>query len=305
MNKKTPFPPRGWNSYQSFMVDVNEEQVKANAAYMAEHLKPYGYEYVVIDISWYADTRDFYLNPEGAPVGNGLEFPITLDEHGRPLPDPLKFPSSKSGNGFRPLADYIHGLGLKFGIHIMRGVPYAALGRGFTIAGTDIPLDNLPEFRNTCSWCNLFVGVKEDSEASALWYDSLIRQYADWGVDFIKCDDIAHPLWLPELQMLTDAIERSDREIMLSLSPGPAFPEHADEYLRASNLFRISTDLWDNWYDITLVFDLLEQWNKYAGKGGWPDADLLPLGHLCEFPSVRGGSNRAIAGSPETSKKPS
>ena len=114
-----PLPPMGWNSYDYYDTTVTEADVRANAAFMAEHLKKYGWEYIVVDIEWYAhkagSMRDQFQYIPFAPV--------EMDEYSRLLPDPERFPSSVGGAGFAPLAEYIHSLGLKFGIHIMRGIP--------------------------------------------------------------------------------------------------------------------------------------------------------------------------------------
>lgn len=108
----------GWNSYDYYDTNVNEEQVRANAEYMAAHLKQYGWEYVVVDIQWYA--------------------------YARLLPCTDKFPSAADGKGFRPLADYIHSLGLKFGIHIMRGIPRSAAEKHCAILGSSAARMRLP-----------------------------------------------------------------------------------------------------------------------------------------------------------------
>ena len=121
MNQKMN-PPMGWNSYDYYDTTVNEDEVKANADYMASNLKQYGWEYIVVDIEWYSceagQQRDKF---QYVPFAK-----IEMDEYSRLLPDTKRFPSSCDGKGFKPLADYIHSLGLKFGIHIMRGIPRLA-----------------------------------------------------------------------------------------------------------------------------------------------------------------------------------
>ena len=112
----------GWNSYDYYDTTVTEDQVKANADVMAARLKEYGWEYVVVDIAWYAydagSKRDRY---QYIPFGR-----VEIDGYSRLLPCPDRFPSSAGGRGFRPLADYVHSLDLKFGIHMMRGIPRIA-----------------------------------------------------------------------------------------------------------------------------------------------------------------------------------
>lgn len=109
-----------WNSWDCFGAGVTESEVRANAEYMAEHLLRFGWEYVVIDIAWYNPGATGYPSPPAT---------LEMDAHGRLLPAPNRFPSCGNGKGFKPLADEFHAKGLKFGIHIMRGVPRLAVER--------------------------------------------------------------------------------------------------------------------------------------------------------------------------------
>ena len=110
------YPPMGWNSWDCYGAAVTEADVRRNAQYMAAHLKPFGWEYVVVDIQWYQPTA---VNHQYEPFSS-----LTMDEYGRLQPALNRFPSAEGGKGFKPLADYVHSLGLKFGIHIMRGMSY-------------------------------------------------------------------------------------------------------------------------------------------------------------------------------------
>ncbi len=189
MNKNTfaPTPPMGWNSYDYYDTTVNEEQVKANARVLAEKLNPYGWEYVVVDIEWYAHkTGSMREQFQYIPFAS-----VEMDEFSRLLPDPERFPSSANGMGFKPLADYVHGLGLKFGIHIMRGIPRIAAHHHTKILGTDVTADMVADPSSICRWNPDMYGVR-DTPAGQAYYDSIIQMYADWGVDFIKCDDICN-----------------------------------------------------------------------------------------------------------------
>src|SRR5580658_4035906 len=111
-------PPLGWNSWDSFGTTVEEKDVRTNAKWLADHLKPYGWEYVVVDMEWFVN------NP--TPEGNSKTSEYTMDAFGRYTPALNRFPSAANGAGFKPLADYVHSLGLKFGIHILRGIPKQA-----------------------------------------------------------------------------------------------------------------------------------------------------------------------------------
>ena len=122
-------PPMGWNSWDCYGASVDEKTVRRNAEYIAENLKQYGWEYVVVDIQWYepkAKSHEYNHFTE-----------LCMDEYSRLIPDEGRFPSSAGGKGFAPLAEYVHSLGLKFGIHIMRGIPRQAVHRNTALLGTD------------------------------------------------------------------------------------------------------------------------------------------------------------------------
>jgi hypothetical protein len=129
-------------------------------------------------------------------------------------------------------------------------------------------------------------GVDGDSPAGRAWYASIARQYAAWGVDYIKCDDIDYLIRgriyeTAEIEALSRALRASGRSIVLSLSPGPA-PVNCARHLRQfANLWRISGDFWDNWKALNHNFDLFADWAADAGPGHWPDGDMIPFGHIC------------------------
>lgn len=282
-NKFAMTPPMGWNSYDYYDTTVNEAQVRANADYMAAHLKEFGWQYVVIDIEWFAhgagSQRDKY---QYIPF-NELE----MDEYGRLLPDPERFPSAAGGAGFRPLADYIHSLGLKFGIHIMRGIPRTAAHKHMPVKGSGTTANVVADPSSICGWNPDMYGVRNMPEGQA-YYDSILELYAGWGVDFIKCDDICNTNIYPhnpysarhEIEMLAKAIRRCGREIVLSLSPGPALIDKAWHYETYANMWRITDDFWDNWRLLKDMFRRCELWQNHVSEGCFPDCDMLPIGHL-------------------------
>ncbi|MGN0141537.1 MAG: glycoside hydrolase family 27 protein [Roseburia sp.] len=276
--------PMGWNSYDYYDTSVNEAQVKANADYMAAHMKEYGWEYIVVDIQWYAyDTGSRREQYQYIPFGR-----VEMDAYGRLLPCPDKFPSSRGGAGFRPLADYIHSLGLKFGIHIMRGIPRTAAERHLPIFGCDANAADVADPSSICRWNPDMYGVRAAVFGAQEYYDSIIRLYADWGVDFIKCDDICNTNMYVEnpysaaheIEMLHRAIEKCGREIVLSLSPGPALIDKAWHYEKNANMWRITDDFWDRWELLLDMFGRCELWQNHVAPGSYPDCDMLPLGRL-------------------------
>lgn len=280
MNKNSfaPTPPMGWNSYDFYDTTVNEAQVKANADYMAKNLKNYGWEYIVVDIEWYAHgagtRRDMY---QYIPFSK-----LEMDEYSRLLPDPNRFPSSVNGAGFAPLAEYIHNLGLKFGIHIMRGIPRNATHAHGKIKGTDMPIYDVADPSSICFWNPDMYGVR-NCEGGQAYYDSIMELYASWGVDFIKVDDICRhdsPNARHEIEMLAKAIEKCGRPIVLSLSPGPAHIDKAWHYETYANMWRITDDFWDDFRLLKDMFKRCELWQSHVSPGCYPDCDMLPIGQL-------------------------
>ncbi len=276
---KLDHPPMGWNSYDYYDTTVNEEQVKANALYMAENLKEYGWEYVVVDIEWY--SKQAGQNREKYQYVPFCE--VEMDEYSRLLPDENRFPSARDGRGFAPLAEYVHGLGLKFGIHIMRGIPRRAAYLKTKIKGTPYTANEVANPYSICAWNPDMYGVDVTSKGAQEYYDSLLELYAEWGVDFIKCDDICRmdaESSKDEIVMLHNAIEKCKRDIVLSLSPGPAIISEHGFYKENANMWRMTDDFWDSWESLKDMFDRCRQWQSYVTDGGYPDCDMLPVGML-------------------------
>ncbi len=265
--------PRGWNSWDCYGAAVTEKEVRQNAEFMAKHLKQYGWEYIVVDIQWYEPGATSH---EYRPFAD-----LCMDEYGRLIPAPNRFPSAEGGKGFAPLAEYVHSLGLKFGIHIMRGIPRQAVHKDLPVLGTDITARNAARFNSICCWNPDMYGVTPDENGKA-YYDSIFRLYAEWGVDFIKCDDICRELPHEEKEMviLSKALNDCGREMVLSLSPGPALLEKAELYKQVANMWRITDDFWDDWKLLYAMFERAEKWSTHAGAGHFPDADMLPIGPI-------------------------
>ncbi|MBP1561487.1 MAG: glycoside hydrolase family 27 protein [Oscillospiraceae bacterium] len=268
--------PMGWNSWDCYGAAVDEETVRRNAEFMAKHLKKYGWEYVTVDIQW------------SAPNAKSHEYdPFTelcMDEYSRLIPAENRFPSSAGGKGFAPLAEYVHSLGLKFGIHIMRGIPRQAVHQNTKIKGTDKTARQIAKTASICAWNTDMYGVDPDKDGARAYYDSIFELYASWGVDFIKCDDIARelPHEEAELVMLSEALHGCGRDMILSLSPGPALLEKAELYKQVSNMWRITDDFWDKWELLYAMFERAEKWCTHTGAGHWPDADMLPIGPILQ-----------------------
>ena len=277
-------PPMGWNSWDCYGASVTEDAVRANARYMAEHLREFGWEYVVVDIQWYQPTASSHAYE---PFSD-----LVMDEWGRLLPAPNRFPSAAGGRGFGPLADWVHSLGLKFGIHIMRGLPRMAAHRRLPILGSAYRCDEVADPNSICAWNPDMYGTRQEHPGALAYYRSIFHLYAEWGVDYVKCDDIAreYPRCRREIELISEAARTCGREIVLSLSPGPAPLEQAEHLKRNAHLWRITDDFWDDWRLLKGMFEHAEKWCVHAGPGHWPDADMLPVGALRQCYADEGGA---------------
>jgi alpha-galactosidase len=282
-----PTPPMGWNSWDAYGFTIDESDFKANVTVLAG-LKQYGWTYAVIDEGWYM------ADPFGANVEKRK---YLWDANGILIPVEARFPSSASGAGFKPLADWVHAQGLKFGIHIVRGIPRQVVKDNLPIAGSAYHAADAADLDSPCPWDEGNWGIK-DNAAGQAYYDSMLKLYAAWGLDYIKVDCISdHPYRPTEIRQLAAAIRKTGRPIVLSLSPGPTQLDHATEVAKYAQMWRISDDHWDGWsfkhdsksefpFGIRDEFDRLAAWAPYVKPGAWPDADMLPEGSLTPHPGL-------------------
>lgn len=292
MNDFIKKPPMGWNSWDCYGAGVTEDELLGNAEFMRDRLKQYGYQYVVCDIQWYEPAA------KGNVYNNFAD--LCMDEYSRLIPAVNRFPSSANGAGFKPIADKIHSMGLKFGIHIMRGIPRQAVHRNTRIYGTTARARDIASQFSLCPWNTDMYGVDTEKRGAEEYYDSLFKLYTSWGVDFVKVDDIANTEFSPqnpysaekEIEMIRAAIDRSGRDMVLSLSPGPAPLNKAEHLSENANMWRISGDFWDRWDKLLNMFSLCEKWYPYVKDGSFPDCDILPLGKLCIDGSYMGDMGR-------------
>ncbi|KAI8528119.1 hypothetical protein RHMOL_Rhmol12G0126500 [Rhododendron molle] len=294
-------PPRGWNSYDSFSWIISEEEFLNNAELVAERLKAHGYEYVVVDYLWYR------RKVKGA-YSDSLGFDV-IDEWGRMIPDPDRWPSSKGGKGFSTLAKKVHSMGLKFGIHVMRGISTQAVnantpildttkGCAYEEAGRHWQAKDVGVKERACAWMSHgFMSVNTKLGAGRAFLRSLYQQYADWGVDFVKHDCVfGDDLDLDEISIVSEVLKGLNHSILYSLSPGTSVtPEMAKDVKGLANMYRITGDDWDSWEDVSAHFAVTRDFSTadmigaqgLLGKS-WPDLDMLPLGFLTDPGSNEG-----------------
>lgn len=281
-------PPMGWNSWICFGTSVTEDEVKANADFMASCLKEHGWEYIVIDAGWYAPGMRTLKEYES-------EHPEQLiDGYGRLIVDCAKFPSSRNGLGLKPVADYIHGKGLKLGIHIMRGLPVQAYMQNTPVKGTGYHARDIADTSSRCEWYHGFYGIDMSKPGAQEYYDSVFELYDGWGIDYVKADDLLSPVYAQdEIEAISSACRKMSRPAILSLSPGPAPLEQAGHLKEVCHMWRISEDFWDDWDSLKEQFSLCRKWQDHTGPGHWADADMLPVGPMAQ---------RAMRGAPRSSR---
>ncbi|KAL4193344.1 hypothetical protein AMTRI_Chr06g176400 [Amborella trichopoda] len=288
-------PPRGWNSYDAYSWIISEEEFLENARIASEKLLNYGYEYVVVDYLWYRRL-------ENGSSSNALGFDV-IDEWGRPTPDPKRWPSSKGGKGFKEVASKVHSMGLKFGIHVMRGISTQAVNANTPIldpykesfyeeSGRIWRARDIGLRERACAWMpSGFMSVDTELGAGKAFLRSLYQQYAEWGVDFVKHDCIfGDDLDISEISVVSEILKELSRPILYSLSPGSrATPAMAAEISTLVNMYRITGDDWDTWADVEAHFDVSRDFaaSRLIGAEGllgksWPDMDMLPLGVLTD-----------------------
>ena len=180
----------------------------------------------------------------------------------------------------------------------MRGIPRQAVKANLPIAGSKFHAADAADTSSPCPWDEGNWGVN-DNAAGQAYYDSMLKLYARWGLDFIKVDCISdHPYRPTEIRQIAEAISKTGRTIVLSLSPGPTQLEHAAEVAEYAQMWRITDDHWDGWtfprnpgdgeypFGVRDEFDRLAKWSPYVRPGNWPDADMLPWGWLGPHPGM-------------------
>jgi hypothetical protein len=213
---------------------------------------------------------------------------LETDDNGRLHPAPNRFPSSKENRSFKPLADKILGMGLRFGLHLMRGIPKQAVDRdNCVILGTEnlpggpIRAASIANKQDVCGWNGDMYGVDMSKPGAQEYYDSVFALMASWDLDFVKVDDLSAPRFHgPEAEAIRKAIDKSGRKIVFSTSPGETPLNSGPQVQVFANQWRVSNDFWDSWPSLQAQFKRLHDWTPYRGPGHFPDGDMLPVGRL-------------------------
>ena len=288
-------PPMGWNSYDAFNFSVTEAEFKANVDTIAKKYLQYGWNYAVVDWCWSFPGMGTQATPNQGWTGTGsVTTKLNMDAYGRPMPDTVRHPSARGGLGFKPLADYTHSKGLKFGIHLMRGMYRQAYWANLPVLGTSQFAKDVTDTTSKCPWLDHTFGLKTEvvngkpqlTAGAQAYLNSLFQLFASWGVDFIKIDDMVQNRVTPHIYDTTimdgyrKAIDLTGREMVFSSSPGATPIGAGPAIISKLNQWRMADDLWDNWTSVNAMFGLCAQWYPYAGQGHFPDADMIPIGRL-------------------------
>ena len=268
-------PPLGWNSFDSYGINIYEEVAMKEIDAFIEKLAPHGYEYFVIDNGWFASPKSEMYKGYLMPV-SGKDSPsvVSVDAYGIPVPAKQYFP-----NGLKPMIDKLHAKGLKFGVHLMRGIPRVAVDQNLPIKGTNYTAKDIYTTFDDCTWCKFMHGVDMTKPGSQEYYNSVFKQFADWGIDFVKVDHVTH--FAAEIEGYVKAIAQCGRPIVLSLSAGGTSNISYLETYKKTNMVRTTPDIWDEQVAIDRSFESMRKWQGLEQPGFWPDLDMIPFGELC------------------------
>jgi alpha-galactosidase len=268
-------PPLGWNSFDSYGITIYEEVAMKEIDAFIQKFAPHGYEYFVIDNGWFASPETkMHEGYMMATADKPSPKQVSIDAFGIPIPSPKFFP-----NGLKPLIDKLHAKGLKFGVHLMRGIPRIAVERNSPIKGTNYKAKDIFTTFDDCNWCTFMHGVDMTKPGSQEYYNSVFNQFAAWGIDFVKIDDVTN--FPAEMEAYAKAIEQCGRPMMLSLSPGgDSNVKYLDSY-KKTNMVRTTPDIWDEQLSLERSFASMRKWQGLEQTGFWPDLDMIPFGELC------------------------
>ena len=214
------------------------------------------------------------------------------------MPVPDRFPSAADGAGFKPLADWVHSQGLKFGIHIMRGIP-RRVGRAEPAhRRKQLPCRGRRRYLRRLRLGRRQLGHPRQRRRPGLLQFRCCGSTRSWGVDFIKVDCIAdHPYQPTEIRQIAAAIAKTGRPIVLSLSPGPTQLEHAAEIARYAQMWRISNDIWDGWH-----FHDNPQTDEYPGRRRHRVRQSRQMESACEARHLAGCRHAPVRLAPAASR---
>lgn len=281
----------GWNSFDCYGHSVDETQFCKNAEILSERFREFGYEYCVLDFCWFYPEKGTVAPPNQRWNGSDPDVRICMDEFGRPLPAPEKFPSCN--RSLRPLADYVHSKGLKFGVHFMRGVPREAVIGKVAIKNSPYTAADIVSGED-CDWLNVNAGIDVDKPGGREYIRSMAELIDEWQIDFVKLDDALRPYRKAEVECWAEELDALPGKIVLSLSPGEPPLSEAESISENCAMWRVMDDLWDKPAHLGKITALAAKWNPCLGRGSYPDLDMLPLGRIL-YTDVKNGRKSRLS----------
>lgn len=272
-------PVLGWSSWSFLRKNPSTENVKAQARALQESgLQKVGYEYVNLDDFWYECP-----GPQGPDVG----------PYGRWVTNSSKFPGQGDVNGIKVLADYVHSLGLKFGIYVTPGISMQAVKKNTPIKGTSYTADQIaePSVKESNYNCGGMVRINYRKPGAQQFINSWADMFAAWGVDFVKLDGMTN-LNVPDIKAWSKAIRQSGRPMVLDITEGDYTTAIAPVLMKYANQWEFAPDIeayskekhgssypLTDWAHVAKRFDLVAEWQPYAHPGGFNDYDSIEVGN--------------------------
>jgi hypothetical protein len=274
-----PTPLLGWSSWSFLRKDPSAAKVEAQARAMQDSgLQKLGYNYINLDDFWYQCP-----GPQGPNV----------DSYGRWVTDPSKFPPQGDTNGIKVVADFMHGLGMKFGIYVTPGISSQAVSKNTSIEGTRYTAAQIaePSVKEANYNCRGMVGIDYSNPGAQEFINSWVEMLAGWGIDYIKIDGMKNSN-APDVEAWSKAIRKSGRPIVLDVTQGsfttaltPTLMKYADQWEFAPDVECYKCEKGDasypltSWKDIAKRFNYVADWQPYAGSGRWNDYDSIEVGN--------------------------
>ena len=283
-------PVMGWSGWSFLRLGANTSQVEGEAsALVGTGLAAAGYDYVDIDDGWYQ-----------CPGSQGPN----VDANGRWVVNGANFPDSGTENGIQALADYVHGLGLKFGIYETAGISDQAVAENTPILGTSDTADGIATKTSQANYnCGGMSAIDYKAAGAQAYVDSVVDELASWGVDYIKLDGITDQNG-PDIKAWQAAIHQSGRPMVLDTTEGDFTAKLAPTLVQYSNQWEFGPDIEINGPDEGAAdscntapytgclsvfpltgyaswddrFDGVADWQPYGGPGGFNDYDSIEVG---------------------------
>ncbi len=270
-------PALGWSSWSFIRHNPTASNIEATAdAMKSSGLAAVGYQYVNVDDFWYQ-----------CPGSQGPN----VDQYGRWVTDATKFPAGPGGeNGIQVVADYVHSKGLQFGLYVTPGISHQAVVQNTAIEGTPYHADDIATTAAEKNYnCKGMVGLDYSKPGAQEFVDSWAKQFAGWGVDYVKIDGVGTPD-IPDVQAWSDALKNTGRPIHLELSNSLDI-NNAPTWAQLSNGWRTGGDVecycgpggssvpLTDWSHVSSRFNQVANWAPYGGPGGFNDYDSIEVGN--------------------------